>query len=101
MKFGIDPHDLDAIIDLFKKYPSISRVRVFGSRALSTQRPGSDLDLAVEGAAINLALFHSIQEDYEKLYLPWRLDLVSYSDLDNAALKEHIDRVGIEIYRSP
>jgi uncharacterized protein len=39
--------NFDAIPDVFKKYPSIQAVYLFGSYASGTARPDSDLDLAI------------------------------------------------------
>lgn len=98
--FGIEPGHLQAIVAIFAAFPEIQRVRIFGSRALGKERPGSDLDLSIEGEDVALETLHGIQARYEELYLPWKLDLVCYEDLQNAALKDHIDRVGKEIYRN-
>ncbi len=97
--YGLPPQNLQQILDLFKKYPVIERVLIFGSRALGKERPGSDIDLALFGKEdIKLDLIHKIQTDYDKLYLPWKLDLVVFSSIENLSLKDHIQRVGKEIY---
>jgi predicted nucleotidyltransferase len=45
--------DLDSLVEVFRQYPGIQAVYLFGSRAGGRTRSGSDLDLAVvpaEGA---------------------------------------------------
>lgn len=49
MKYGIDNDVLSEIIAVFQQYAAVSRVVIFGSRAMGTHRSGSDIDLAVEG----------------------------------------------------
>lgn len=39
--------DLQLLPDIFKHYPGIQAVYLFGSRAAGNARPGSDLDLAI------------------------------------------------------
>ena len=54
--------------------PGLEQVWLFGSRAMGSHRPGSDLDLCLVGDAIThqdrLRLMHAIDE----LLLPWTVD---------------------------
>lgn len=52
-------------------------VRVFGSRARGGAKRFSDLDLALEGAAVlDPALIGVLAAAFEESDLPWRVDLV-------------------------
>lgn len=40
----------------------------------------------------------AIENDIDDLMIPWKVDLVIKSKIDNPDLLQHIDRVGISIY---
>ncbi len=86
-------HILGKIAEILRRHPRVYRGILFGSRALGTARPGSDIDIAVEG---NLSYddILTLYRLYDNLYLPYRVDFVSYESIENQALKDHIDRVG-------
>lgn len=94
---GLDANQLKQILSLIEKHPEVERIVLFGSRAMGTFRPGSDIDLALFGSKDLYPVINRILHDYDDLYLPWKLDLISYNQISNSDLKEHIDRVGIEL----
>ena len=53
-EFGLSAEALKNIKAVFAGDQRIERVRVFGSRALGRQRPGSDVDLAIDSASLKL-----------------------------------------------
>lgn len=73
---------------------------MFGSRAKGNYKVGSDIDLAIFGEKITftvLAKLHSLLEDRGPL--PYLVDIVKYEELENKDLVDHIDRVGIIIFK--
>lgn len=65
--------------------PSGMRVRVFGSRARQTARPGSDLDLLIEAERRLTSLERALLADaFEESDLPFRVDLVEELSLSSA-----------------
>lgn len=98
MNTGIPEPQLDQIKSLFAQNNKIDEVILFGSRAKGTQREGSDIDLALKGKKLTSIDLTKIEMAYEKLYLPWKLDLVIYENITNGELKDHVDQVGITIY---
>ena len=95
---GINPKHLQKIISLFQKIPSVKEAVIFGSRAKGNYRDGSDIDIALKGQGISANELAQIETAYEKLYFPWKLDLVIYDLIENQNLREHIDRVGIPLH---
>jgi len=97
---GLTADQATAVLSVFAPESANGRLReiiLFGSRAKGTHREGSDIDLAVaidRGRAEDL---HAWMERYEALFLPWKLDVVLYDSIENDALREHIDRVGIKL----
>jgi predicted nucleotidyltransferase len=59
---ALPPAELDIIRAVFARHPEITQVKVFGSRAKGTQRPESDVDLAL--AAIKL---QSLRDHIERV----------------------------------
>lgn len=82
---------------LLSENPRIERAILFGSRAKGNYREGSDIDIAIQGARILGADRTDLLVKYEGLNLPWKLDIVLYDQSDSEALKEHIDRVGVDL----
>jgi predicted nucleotidyltransferase len=98
--YGLTDSDLEIIRTLLKKYPSVKEAIIFGSRAKGTNRPGSDVDIALKGEEplTEVILQISTYLNQESL-LPYQFDIVDYTASDNEELIHHIDRVGKSIYR--
>ncbi len=45
MDTGLNAHDTEKIRAIFKKFPQIDKVILYGSRAMGTYKPGSDIDI--------------------------------------------------------
>jgi predicted nucleotidyltransferase len=82
---------------VFRRHPEIEAVRLFGSRAKGTQRPNSDVDLAVWGAIDPLAA-EELAAELDELPLPYRLEVQPFAHIQHAPLREHIERVGLVLY---
>ncbi|WP_459827939.1 nucleotidyltransferase family protein [Hydrogenophilus islandicus] len=96
-KTGLSPRALEQIAAVLRRWPQVTRVRLFGSRAKGTARPNSDIDLALDGDLDDLTV-QRIALALDELPLPYLFDVKAVSSLNNRALLEHIERVGIEIY---
>lgn len=92
---GIAPEHLEKIRNIFRRYPNIEQVILFGSRAKGTHREGSDIDVALKGDHLDSRLLTQIGLDYDALYLPWKLDVILYDTIENPDLKDHVDRIGV------
>lgn len=98
---GLRTEDLELLRSVLARFPAVTSVKLFGSRAKGTHRNGSDVDLALFGdrSALGHDLLLEISEVLnEETPLPYRFDLVDYAALENEALRDHIDRVGILIH---
>ncbi len=98
MQFGLTQKVIDQIRAVFLTVPKVTRVRIFGSRALGKQNEGSDIDLAIEGSGIELNDLLEIKVKLKKHPLPYRFDLVDFGRLVDPSLREHIGRVGVMIF---
>lgn len=95
--FGLPEATLTLIRDYFAAQPDIEKVVIYGSRAMGREENGSDIDLAVwTKGDKNLA--GKIKGDLEALSTPYSFDVTDYRRITHVPLKEHIDKVGREIY---
>ena len=99
LKFGLSKSEIQKIQSIFKKYPEIEKVILYGSRALGTFKPASDIDLTMMTSNKDLSFLFKIENEIDELMLPYKVDLSIHSMLDNENLKEHIQLVGQEFYR--
>lgn len=96
---GLKSEDIAAIRNVFKKFPKISKAILYGSRAKGNYRPGSDIDLTLQGESLNYTDLVAIETALDDLLLPYTIDLSIYQQIENSELIAHIERVGQEIYR--
>ena len=68
-------------------------------RAKGNYKPGSDVDIALKGSEVDFLVASISGELNEETPLPYTFDVVAIDALDNEALKEHIQRVGVSFYK--
>jgi len=99
--FGLDKQCWDIMQTQFLQMTSIEEVILFGSRAMGNWKPGSDIDLAIKGTAFThddlLSLSCYLNEEAP---IPWKLDIVVYSEINSEELLNHIETLGVTIYRA-
>ncbi len=91
---GLPESAVEKLRGIFKNYAKIHQVILYGSRAMGTYRPGSDIDLCIEAESFGLLELLAIENQIDDLLLPWKVDLSLRHKIDNAALLNHIQRVG-------
>ena len=97
---GFKVGDLAIIIAVIQKYPQIEQVILFGSRAKGNYKTGSDVDIALKGDMDRQTLSSLNAYLNEETNLPYMFDILDYNSIDNTALREHIDRVGVILYET-
>lgn len=95
--FGLSENVIKMIKQVFKKYPEIKIVKIFGSRAKGNYRPNSDIDFALWGD-IDINTVGKISLDLDDLPTPYKFDVKLYNEINHLKLKNHIDRVGEIFY---
>ena len=98
-RFGLKQHTIAAIQGVFAQHPDIEQAVLQGSRAKGNYRPGSDIDVTLFGEALTYAQLNRIETEIDDLLLLQTVDLFLYSQLDNAGLLEHMQRVGQFFYQ--
>ena len=71
---------------------------LFGSRAKGTQKPGSDIDLALVGSNLDWRTVGRIHSALDDLPIPYRFSLVIFGEKLDRDVAAHIRRVGIPIF---
>lgn len=97
-KYGLSATNGKRVTDILSRFSEVREAVLFGSRAKGNYKPGSDIDIAVKGP-VSKDTLSALLIAFDESLLPYFVDIVIYEHLTNKALTEHIDRVGICIYK--
>lgn len=98
-EFGLSETAMDIIRGICGRFPRVSQVIVYGSRAMGTFREGSDIDMTViadEGFTRDDLL--RMADAFDDSLLPYLVDLSIFAELKSSELKDHIRRRGKVLY---
>jgi uncharacterized protein len=95
---GIDVKSCQSIIDILRSHAGVERALLFGSRAMGTFTPESDIDICLIGLTLTLTDQALLAARFEQLPIPQRVDVLRYHTITNDALRLHIDREGKLLY---
>lgn len=98
MKYGITDKEWEKVFSTLSHFPNIQKAILFGSRAKGTNKPFSDVDIALVGDNLSINDLLNLKTEIDDLLLPYEFDFGIYKDLKNPELISHIDRRGIELY---
>lgn len=96
-KTGISSQLLEFLHNVFKEYPEITAVTLFGSRAKGTYYEGSDIDLVIKGSLQKSDHFQVLNKLEESPTL-LKIDALFENQITSEDLLDHINRVGIALY---
>ena len=97
--FGLKKAELLKIIQVLEAFPEIDEASFFGSRALGTFKPGSDIDIVLYGSSLGDNITRISYLLQQETTLPYFFDILDYHEISNPELKQHIDRVGQVFYK--
>jgi len=101
MKYGLPQRTIDSMENIFRKYGDIKQVILYGSRAKGNYRNASDIDLTLKASKnFTRVQLLRVMNDFDDSDIPYLTDISIYDKLENAALKDHINRVGKVLYNS-
>ncbi|MDO9581501.1 MAG: nucleotidyltransferase domain-containing protein [Desulfomicrobium sp.] len=98
MRFGLPEQAIREIQGALALSPEVEKAILYGSRAMGTFKPGSDIDLTLIGENLTHNLMLGIMFDLDDLLLPWMIDLSIFDTIDHPDLREHITHVGQTLY---
>ena len=93
--YGLSDTVIMDICSVFRRYPNIEKVLIFGSRAKGTATERSDIDIAVSGIPDT----ENLREELDNLPTLYTIDLVNLDECGNQLLLEDIRKYGREIYK--
>lgn len=99
MLYGLKESTINSINNILSQYDEIDEVILYGSRAKGNYRPGSDIDLTIKGEHIKSDQLFKMMNQFDDLLLPYEIDISLFRQLNNDALIDHINRVGLVFYK--
>jgi len=98
MSFGLSQKTMALLESVFKKYPAINQVKIYGSRAVGNYEKGSDIDLVFFSDS-GEDLSSRLSWDLDELPTPYFFDVVNYNQLNTGYLKKEIDQNARVLYK--
>ncbi len=101
MRFGLSDNVVSELQGVFRQFPKVHEVRIFGSRAKGNYTEGSDIDLAVvyDGDSHYVEMME-MDVRIDDLALLYKVDLLDYKRYEDTPIGEHVRRVGKLFYKS-
>ena len=100
MEYGLTDHDIKNIKQVLSQHTKLNSAILYGSRAKGNFKTGSDIDLTLIGEGLSYKDLMDISIELDDLLLPYEFDLSLYHDIENDALRSHIQRVGKALYQN-
>jgi len=95
---GLSAATLEKVRAVLERFPEVERAVLFGSRAKGTYNPGSDIDLALEGAALDWRTVGRLYDALDDQLLPYKFSLIVHDKALDPEVAAHIARVGIPLF---
>ena len=95
MKFGLSEEIYIKLNEIVNKYNNY-KFKIFGSRARGDYKNNSDIDIAIEGNIDRKEKFN-ILDDFDKLDIPYTMDIVFIQDINKKEFLESIIKEGVNI----
>ena len=92
--FGLSKRIYEQIISIIKKYDL--KFVIFGSRARGDYKVNSDIDIAIFGK-IDEKTEYDIRKEFDKLDIPYTIDLVFVEKGIRKELEESIKKEGVKL----
>lgn len=85
----------ETLIQTIKKHIPVCEIYLFGSRAMGTERPSSDIDIAIKTSSpIDRHILNLINEDIDALNIPFFVDIVDYNSVYDG-MRAFMDKTGV------
>ena len=97
--FGLPAASVFALRAVLARHAQVRKADIYGSRAKGNFRPGSDIDLTLFGDSLSARELLAIEVAIDALDLPYKVDLSLFDQIEDPALRSHIERIGKPFYR--
>lgn len=99
MTDGLKDEYREELIRILSANPRVERIVLFGSRAMETFTPTSDIDLALFGDELTLTDLANLADEIAETTIPQKVDLVLWNSIERPELKRHIREAGVEWWK--
>ena len=99
MNDGLKEKYRKTIISILASNERVERVVLFGSRAMETFSPESDVDLILYGEHLISSDRALLSWEIDETTIPQRVELILEESLKNNEFREQVEKYGIEWYR--
>lgn len=99
MTDGLKDKHRKAMIDILSANERVERVVLFGSRAMGTFTPTSDVDIVLYGAELTPTDRSKLATAIDELSMPQQVDLLLHKSIKKRELLDHIKAHGVEWWR--
>lgn len=99
LTYGLTSFTLTSINQIFKENIGVEEAILYGSRAKGNYKPGSDIDITLKGKSLTISDLNRIMNQFDDSFLPYQFDVSLFDHIDNDDLRDHIQRVGIVLYK--
>ena len=96
---GLKATTVSRIAGVLAQFQEVQEAVLFGSRAKRINKPGSDIDLALTGEALNWRTIGKIYDALDDLLLPYRFSLIHFDLNTDPDVAAHISRVGVPLFK--
>ena len=96
---GLTGRTMGLIAGVLARFPEVEKAVLFGSRAKGTHKSGSDIDLSLEGEALEWRSVDRIYDALDDLLLPYRFSLILFDRNLDPEVAAHIARVGVCLFQ--
>jgi uncharacterized protein len=98
VKYGLSAETIERICSVLGRSPEVEKALLFGSRAKGNYKPGSDIDLALFGPGLTAQTLARINDEFDDLMLPYKIDTLLFAKITHPELIDHIQRLGRLFY---
>lgn len=98
-RWGLKSSVVNNMRAILTRYPQVSMATLYGSRAKGNFKPGSDIDICLDGSELTFRTMLSIANALNALELPQKIDLILRNLVDNPEFLSEIDRTGTVFYQ--
>ena len=96
---GLSLEELNKVQRILGNCENLERAQIFGSRAMNTHKPSSDVDLALFGENLSRHDVNTLKIAFEDSTLPHTFDLILHYAIKEPELLAHIKRRGVDVLR--
>ncbi|MEJ5339492.1 MAG: nucleotidyltransferase domain-containing protein [Aquificaceae bacterium] len=94
-RVALDTKTLELLKSVFRKYPEVEKVYLFGSRARGNYSKASDIDLFLVAPGMSFDRYLKLYSELEELDIPYKIDLIMNWQLPEEALEIYPEKVDI------